>query len=66
MVVLAHADLALGAPAGPRGWAALDTELAGRIARGAGMALAAVLIPGYAARCGCAPVSPGAAPHTTA
>jgi hypothetical protein len=66
MVVLAHADLALGAPAAPRGWAALDAELAARIARGAGMALAAVLIPGYAARCGCAPISPGAVPRRTA
>jgi hypothetical protein len=33
----------------------VEETLAVRMARGAGMALAAVLIPGFAATCGCEP-----------
>jgi hypothetical protein len=52
MVVFDQASLAR------EGWAAVawgEPSLARRLLRGSGMALAAVLIPGYAATCGCAP-----------
>jgi hypothetical protein len=52
MVVLDHAALLAD-----RRMPALLVEdpLAVRMARGAGMALASVLIPGFAATCGCEP-----------
>jgi hypothetical protein len=50
MVVLDHAAL-LEDRLLPAVW--VEETLALRMARGAGMALAAVLIPGYAATCGC-------------
>jgi hypothetical protein len=52
MVVLDHATLVEDrlVPA-----VLVEETLAYRMARGAGMALAAVLIPGFAATCGCEP-----------
>jgi hypothetical protein len=52
MVVLDHAAL-LEDRLVPTVW--VEDTLPVRMARGAGMALAAVLIPGFAATCGCAP-----------
>jgi hypothetical protein len=69
MVVLSHADLGLSAPAdlGLRApvahrWSSLEAPLTARIAYGLAVALAAVLIPGFAARWDCSPTRPRTAP----